>query len=67
MPSRPRFAPLDPVTAASVVVAAAPVGYLLGWLLVSHVVPMVTAVRLSTVLVSVTALMMTGRRSTTAP
>jgi hypothetical protein len=63
---RPRFAPLDPVTAASIVVATAPIGYLLGWLLVSHVVPVVTAVWLSTVLVSVVALLVTSRRSTTA-
>jgi hypothetical protein len=66
MPSRPRLAPLDPVTAVSVVVAVAPLGYLLGWLLVSHVVPVATAVWLSTVVVSVVALVVTSRRSTTA-
>ncbi|WP_049935552.1 hypothetical protein [Haloplanus natans] len=60
MPSRPRLAPLDPVTAASVVVATAPIGYLLGWLLVSHVVAVATAVWLSTVLVSVVALVVTA-------
>jgi hypothetical protein len=60
MPSRPGLAPLDPVTAASVVVATAPIGYLLGWLVVSHVVPVATAVWLSTVLVSVVALVVTA-------
>jgi len=62
MPSRPRLAPLDPVTAASVVVAVAPVGYLLGWLFVVHLVPLATAVWLSTVLITVVALLATATR-----
>lgn len=62
MPARARLTPLDPVTAASVVVAVAPVGYLLGWLVVSHVVPQATAVWLSTVLVAVVALLATATR-----
>ncbi|RCU46456.1 hypothetical protein DU504_03515 [Haloplanus salinus] len=66
MPLRTSLAPLDPVTAASVVVAVAPFGYLLGWLALSHVAPVATAVWLSTVLVSVVALLVASRRSTTA-
>jgi len=62
MPSRPRLAPLDPVTAASVVVAVAPIGYLLGWLFVVHLVPRATAVWLSTVLITVVALLATATR-----
>jgi len=62
MPSRPRLAPLDPVTAASVVVAVAPIGYLLGWLFVVHLVPLATAVWLSTVLITVVALLATATR-----
>ena len=62
MPSRPRLAPLDPVTAASVVVAVAPIGYLLGWLFVVHLVPLATAVWLSTVLITVVALLATAMR-----
>jgi hypothetical protein len=60
MPDRSRFAPLDPVVAASVVVAAAPVGYLVGWLFVVHLVPRPTAVWLSTVVASVLALLVTA-------
>jgi len=66
MPDGPRLSPLDPVVAASVVVAVAPVGYLLGWLFVVHLVPLPTAVWLSTVVVSVAALLVTSLRSTTA-
>jgi hypothetical protein len=57
VPGRARLSSLDPVTAASVVVAVAPVGYLLGRLLVVHLVSLPTAVWLSTVLVSVLALL----------
>jgi hypothetical protein len=57
VPGRARLSSLDPVTAASVVVAVTPVGYLLGWLLVVHLVSLPTAVWLSTVLVSVLALL----------
>ena len=62
MPDGPRLSPLDPVVAASVVVAVAPVGYLLGWLFVVHLVPLPTAVWLSTVVVSVAALLVTAAR-----
>jgi len=57
MPDRSRLAPLDPVTAVSIAVAVAPVGYLLGWLFVVHLVPLATAVWLSTVLVIVVSLL----------
>jgi hypothetical protein len=62
MPDGPRLSPLDPVVAASVVVAVAPVGYLLGWLFVVHLVPLPTAVWLSTVVVSVATLLVTAAR-----
>jgi hypothetical protein len=62
VPDRARLSPLDPVTAASVVVALAPVGYLLGWLLVVHLVSLPTAVWLSTVLVSVLGLLIVAAR-----
>jgi len=62
MPTRDRLTPIDPVTAASVVVAVAPIGYLLGWLVVVHLVPLPTAVWLSTVVVSVVALLVTATR-----
>lgn len=62
MPNRARLSPLDPVTAASVVVAVAPVGYLLGWLVVVHLLPLPTAVWLSTVAVTVLALLVTAAR-----
>ena len=62
MPDRSRLSALDPLTAASVVVAVAPIGYLLGWLFVVHLVPLPTAVWLSTVLVSVLALLVVAAR-----
>jgi hypothetical protein len=62
MLDRSRLSPLDPVAAVSVVVAVAPVGYLLGWLAVAHLVPPATAVWLSTVVVAVVALLMTAAR-----
>jgi hypothetical protein len=62
MPNRARLAPLDPVTAVSVVVAVAPVGYLLGRLIVVHVLPLATAVWLSTVVVTAVALLVTAAR-----
>jgi hypothetical protein len=62
VPDRARLSSLDPATAASVVVAVAPIGYLLGWLLVVHLVPLPTAVWLSTVLVSVLALLAVAAR-----
>ena len=52
MLDRPRLSPLDPVAAVAVVVAVAPVGYLLGWLFVVHLVPLARAVWLSTVVVT---------------
>jgi len=57
-----RLSPLDPITAVSVVVAVAPVGYLLGWLVVVHLVPLPTAMWLSTVFVIVVALLVTAAR-----
>lgn len=62
MSTRTHLSSLDPVTAVSVVVAVAPVGYLLGWLFVVHVVPLATAVWLSTVVVSVVALLVMAAR-----
>jgi hypothetical protein len=62
VPDRSRLSALDPLTAASVVVAVAPIGYLLGWLFVVHLVPLPTAVWLSTVLVSVLALLVVAAR-----
>jgi hypothetical protein len=60
MSARARLSPLDPLTAVSVVVAVAPVGYLLGWLVVVHLVPLPTAVWLSTVVVTAVALLLTA-------
>jgi hypothetical protein len=62
MSARTRLSPLDPLTAVSVVVATAPVGYLLGWLIVVHLVPLPTAVWLSTVVVAAVALLVTAAR-----
>jgi len=62
MPSRASLDPLDPLTAVSVVVAVAPVGYLLGWLFVVHLVPLPTAVWSSTVVVTAVALLVTAAR-----
>jgi hypothetical protein len=62
MSARARLSPLDPIVAVSVVVAVAPVGYLLGWLFVVHLVPPATAVWLSTVVVTVAALLATAAR-----
>jgi hypothetical protein len=62
MSVRSRLSPLDPVAAVSVVVAVAPVGYLLGWLFVVHLVPLATAVWLSTVVVTIAALLVTAAR-----
>jgi hypothetical protein len=62
MSARARLSPLDPVAAVSVVVAVAPVGYLLGWLFVVHLVPLATAVWLSTVVVTAVALLASAVR-----
>jgi hypothetical protein len=62
MLDRSHLSPLDPLTAVSVVVATAPVGYLRGWLIVSHVVAVATAVWLSTVVVAAVALLVTAAR-----
>ena len=54
---------LPVVTAASVVVAAAPVGYLAGWLFTVHLVPSeTTAVWLTTVAFAVVGLFVAARR-----
>ncbi|AXG09723.1 hypothetical protein [Haloplanus rubicundus] len=65
MSVRSRLSPLDPIAAVSVVVAVAPVGYLLGWLFVVHLLPLPTAVWLSTVVVSAVALLVASLQSTT--
>ena len=60
-PVSPSLAPLE---AAAVVVASAPVGYLLGYFLTSHLVASeALAVWLTTVAVAAAALLVVGSRS----